>query len=1018
MAQKRKSQPRTAVNRPKNSSTKSGGKRTAASSKSAPKKSSTKSKSQQVRAEVTEQDTTFRKQVAAVVLFALGILLVCLVLITGESAWESMNQILYGLFGVLALPMCVPVFVVAVMLALDKPASAIAQRVGQVYVCLLMLSACVNLVFSPSTLENVAFGDNLRDCYMLGTEKSGAGAVGAIVGGSLQYVLGKVGAIIVLVLALFIFVMLVTKTSLASLINAAVKPAKAAKAHTARVREERAARRAYMEEMLEEDEYERQEAARSTQKSRRVRTAPVEDFDINVPVDDPRDYSQEEPSRRTSRRSAQKVQDESVSVVSPEEDADEEERLDRDMEGRLSKLLHAVGLGEETARSRKKRSAQDVLTEPESVVLPDDEEEQTPQMSEEQPAQEEQPEETMSDLDKVIARAQQPKGKKAMAAAEIEEQAQVVAAEIEQHAAQEQEEVYEFPPIDLLTKPDESEDGDASAEHRHNAERLIATLEEYGVRASVSEINRGPTVTRYEITPAPGVKISRITNLDKDIALRLAATSIRIEAPIPGKPAVGIEIPNKERKTVHIRQLIEAAEFRRAKGQLVAVVGTDIEGNVIVCDIAKMPHLLIAGSTGSGKSVCVNSMLISLMYRYTPNELRMVLVDPKSVEFQMYNGIPHLLVPVVTEPKKAAGVLQWAVAEMQKRYKLLNERNVRSLEAYNKIADETGEFEKMPRIIIVIDEMADLMQTTPKEVEDAIQRLAAMARAAGMHMILATQRPSVDVITGTIKNNIPSRIALTVSSAVDSRTILDMGGAETLIGYGDMLYNPMGIAKPKRVQGCFVSDSEVESVINFLTRNGSAEYDQSIAQEIDRRAAENSDSSGASGGGGSMEEEDPILLKAIEAVVAAGQASTSMLQRKLGVGYAKAGRMIDQLEERGIVGPYEGSKPRQVLITRAQWLEMSMNNGFVNSPQSAVPAAQESIAAPAYSVPTPIPVEETPPFDIDEPYSEVTVRHASEALPVSNEPTEVKPKQMTSLSSEIQRTRELFAMMDDNDSDS
>lgn len=510
------------------------------------------------------------------------------------------------------------------------------------------------------------------------------------------------------------------------------------------------------------------------------------------------------------------------------------------------------------------------------------------------------------------------KTKKKTKAEEIEEQREEFAKQVVSSDKAENE--YKYPTIKLLIAPKNSDENDDKQELKEMADMLINTLDEYGVKASISDISRGPTVTRYEVKPAPGVKINKITNLSNDIALRLAAQSIRIEAPIPGKPAVGIEIPNQNKQMVRIREIIGSQQFREAKGALTVALGRNIEGNIVLCDLSKMPHLLIAGSTGSGKSVCVNSMLISLLYKYSPKEVRMVLIDPKSVEFDMYNGIPHLLVPVVCEPKKAAGALQWAVSEMLKRYGMLKEHGARNIDNYNKIAEEIGEFEKLCRIVIVIDEMADLMIASPKEVEDAIARLAAMARAAGMYMVLATQRPSVDVITGTIKNNIPSRIALAVSSQIDSRTILDEGGAENLIGYGDMLYHPMGTSKHIRVQGCFVDDGEVERVINFVKQNGSAEYDDNIADEIERNSLENSGDNSTD-----FSDKDELFMKAVEIVTEAGQASTSMLQRRLSVGYARAGRLIDQLEENGIIGPYEGSKPRTVLITHAQWLEMTMS---------------------------------------------------------------------------------------------
>ena len=529
-----------------------------------------------------------------------------------------------------------------------------------------------------------------------------------------------------------------------------------------------------------------------------------------------------------------------------------------------------------------------------------------------------------TDLKSIVNKVSLSKKKKLSKAEEIRAESEEISKQIqsgEGASTEKDEKEYKFPVARLLVSPKNSGTSeDLRQELTETADKLIRTLEEYGVKASISDISRGPTVTRYEIKPAPGVKINKIKNLSADIALRLAAQSIRIEAPIPGKAAVGIEIPNQNKQMVRIREIIGSREFAEAKGSLVVALGKDIEGNIVLCDLSKMPHLLIAGSTGSGKSVCVNSMLISMLYKYSPTDVRMVLIDPKSVEFDMYNGIPHLLVPVVCEPKKAAGALQWAVSEMLKRYSMLKERGARNIDGYNRLAEQTHEFEKLCRIVIVIDEMADLMIASPKEVEDAIARLAAMARAAGMYMVLATQRPSVDVITGTIKNNIPSRIALAVSSQIDSRTILDEGGAENLIGYGDMLFHPMGSSKHIRVQGCFVEDFEVERVINYVKQNGLAEYDDSIADEIERNSLENAGESSAE-----FEGKDEFFEKAVEVVTEAGQASTSMLQRRLGVGYARAGRIIDQLEEHGIIGPHEGSKPRSVLISRAQWMEMAMS---------------------------------------------------------------------------------------------
>ena len=490
----------------------------------------------------------------------------------------------------------------------------------------------------------------------------------------------------------------------------------------------------------------------------------------------------------------------------------------------------------------------------------------------------------------------------------------------------EEEDGYRYPPMSLLDEPKAANDAAGELDVQGLSKLLVGTLKDFGVSTRVIDVTRGPSVTRFELEPSAGVKISRITGLADDIALRLATTGVRIEAPIPNKAAVGIEVPNKSRKVVCLRELLDTTEFSCAKGKLTVALGKDIEGKIILADLAKMPHLLIAGTTGSGKSVCTNSMIQSVLYRASPKEVKIMLIDPKQVEFGIYNGIPHLLVPVVTDPRKAAGALGWAVNEMLGRYKTFAENNVRDLQSYNALARKSDTLKELPLILIVIDELADLMMAAASEVEDSIIRLAQMARAAGMHMVIATQRPSVDVITGLIKANIPSRLALTVASAVDSRTILDAGGAEKLLGYGDMLCMPVGQPKPRRVQGCFVTNREVESVVDFLKNTEKQEYDQQIIDEIERQAAASGKTSGKGGGDDLGDgDEDDMLPQAIEAVVEAGMASTSMLQRRLRLGYARAGRIMDQLEERHIIGPHEGSKPRQVLITRQQWQEMSLS---------------------------------------------------------------------------------------------
>ena len=487
--------------------------------------------------------------------------------------------------------------------------------------------------------------------------------------------------------------------------------------------------------------------------------------------------------------------------------------------------------------------------------------------------------------------------------------------------------VYEFPPLDLLDKPVIQDNSNISDELKTNAAKLVDTLQSFGVQSKIIDIARGPAVTRYELQPAPGVKVSKITGLADDIALNLAASGVRIEAPIPNKAAVGIEIPNHSVTPVKIREILETDAFNSHPSKVSVALGKDITGVPTVADLAKMPHTLIAGSTGSGKSVCINSIIVSILYKADPNEVKLLMVDPKMVELGIYNGIPHLLVPVVTDPKKAAGALNWAVSEMLGRYQLFKENSVRDFKGYNRAAEQNPALKPMPQIVIIIDELADLMIAAPSEVEDAICRLAQMARAAGMHLVIATQRPSVDVITGVIKANIPSRIAFAVSSQIDSRTILDSAGAEKLLGKGDMLFSPMGSSKPTRVQGCFVADDEVERIVEFIKKqSGSAEYDQQVIEDIERHAVTEKKKSSASADGGGFDDEDEMLPSAIECVIDAGQASTSLLQRKLKLGYARAARLVDTMEEKGIVGPYEGSKPRAVLISRERWIEMKLGS--------------------------------------------------------------------------------------------
>ncbi len=503
---------------------------------------------------------------------------------------------------------------------------------------------------------------------------------------------------------------------------------------------------------------------------------------------------------------------------------------------------------------------------------------------------------------------------------------------------------YTFPETTLLNNVDPGDDRTNPQALRELSVKLVETLKSFNIDVKVLEISKGPAITRFELQPTAGVRVSKITSLADDIALSLAATAVRIEAPIPGKAAIGIEIPNDSVATVSARDVLESKEFAESKSKLSIALGRDIAGKCIVGDIAKMPHVLIAGATGSGKSVCINSLIASILYKASPNEVKLIMIDPKVVELSVYNGIPHLLIPVVTDPRKAAGSLNWAVQEMTTRYKFFADEGVRDLKGYNALMEKEGR-PRLPQIVIIIDELADLMMVAPKDVETYICRLAQLARAAGMHLVIATQRPSVNVITGVIKANIPSRIAFAVSSYIDSRTILDTNGAEKLLGRGDMLYYPMGANKPTRVQGAFISDEEVERLVEFVKKDSEAVYDEDVLEQLEKAGEGSSDGPEED----EAKEADSLLPQAIEIVIDSGQASVSLVQRKLSVGYARAGRLVDQMEARGIVGPSEGSKPRRVLVTKAEYLAMLEGTGLSGAKETQEDETDGDVIIPGTS---------------------------------------------------------------------
>ena len=802
-------------------------KKTAAKSTSAKKKKTTTTTPKKAPAskpaaakepvEQTPEQQSSRRQKAAIALMAVAALLIAMAFIEGESAWRAVHNFMFGVFGTCTYIWPVMLIYVSVMLAMNKTFGSISSNLIGVGISILLLCSAIHIFSNPSEYFSLmTLGDQIKTAWRDYDTFPSAGALGALVGGLLAKMAGKVGAAIINIILLIVSIMFLTGLTLSRLGTSIAKPIKRMSEDT-NERLERGAQRVRDE----------QERAPSRDKRREKKA--------EEPYVSPRPFP--------------------VPPLPTESAKDELEMLD------ISKK------SAEPEKPKKKEQELPPVKEPDPV--PD-----VPDEDEEEPVIESQP-------------------------------------------------TYRKPPITCLKEPIHDGNDNFSDELKSNAQKLLDTLESFNVHAKITEISRGPSVTRYELQPDAGVRINKITNLADDIALRLAASGIRIEAPIPNKAAIGIEVPNKLRSMVYMREIIETPQFKNAQSKLNVVLGKDIAGNAVCADLAKMPHLLIAGTTGSGKSVCLNTMIVSILYNATPDEVKLLMIDPKQVEFTVYNGIAHLAVPVVSDPRKASGALTWAVNEMENRYKILSEKNVRDIRGYNKLAERDKSLRPMHQIVIFIDELADLMMVAPNEVEDAICRLAQKARAAGMHLVIATQRPSVDVITGIIKANIPSRIALSVSSSVDSRTILDMSGAEKLIGNGDMLFSPIGANKPTRIQGCFISDEEVEDVADFIKHNAEAEYDEGIMDEINRQAAiaGSTKKNSAAGGDDGEEPGDEMFPNAVEVVLDAKMASTTLLQRKLKLGYARAARLMDELESKGIIGPFEGSKPRQVLITKQQWME-------------------------------------------------------------------------------------------------
>ncbi len=830
----------------------------------------------------TAEEIRQKNQVRAVLLFACAIFLGCLAIFEGDSLWKWAHNAVLGIFGGWVVLWPVLMIYVAVITTLDRPTGSLSGKIWLTALVIVLFCA-TGFVFGGAKISSgLSFFDYITALY-----RTNAGVGGGVIGGLLGQLLlgaaGKTGARIIILLLLFVSVMVLTGTTLIGLFRTIKKPVDVVSEGLQTARQRREEER----QILEQDW-----SARS----------------IDVPL---------EPAP-----SARQIPTDLAALFPPVEPRKKSTKRNE----KLDKLQEVFGIGQEIPEPKlepiEENPKEPEQKEPEEPQLP-----ASPVVSENPPlpmpvedaapAVEEEPAPLFGE-DEPEAPPEKPAAKPATLEQALQYQ------NLDPAGA------YCFPPVSMLAVSPQVDHAKETEELQTNGKILVDTLNSFGVSTKILDICRGPAVTRYEIQPAAGVKISKITSLSDDLALNLAATGVRMEAPIPGKAAVGIEVPNRSRSSVRMRDLIQSNAFQTSKGKLSVALGRDIAGQPVVADLARMPHILIAGTTGSGKSVCINSLIISMLYKASPDEVRFLMIDPKAVELTEYNGLPHMLVPVVTDPHKASGALGWAVNEMMKRYKIFSENNVRNLQGYNNLAeaqnyeDENGQpMPAMPQIVIIIDELADLMMAAPKEVEDSICRLAQLARAAGMHLVVATQRPSVDVVTGLIKANIPSRIALTVSTAVDSRTIIDTVGADKLLGNGDMLFAPVGSNKPVRVQGCYVSDEEISSIVGFVKKTKSMDYDEGVIEEIERNAA-NAEAGKAGEEGGGTGGGDPMMDDAIKVVVEAGQASTSLLQRRLRLGYARAGRLIDEMEQLGIVGPHEGSKPRQVLMTYTQWMERNM----------------------------------------------------------------------------------------------
>ncbi len=811
-----------------------------------------------------QEDDKETNRIWSVILFALGILIALMTFIPGTAGWHGIHTFMLGLFGISAFLVPVVLIYTSVLIGLEKSRDNVTGKAILGIVMTLLICSAIQ-VFMVGEIPGHSLGEHISKVYRDGTQLRGGGLAGLPISGLLLSVMGKLGARILTVILFFVLALLLTGKSLIEFLEMLASPI------------------IYVYKLFtgEDDDIAEEEA----------------------PADEP-----EKPARfrKTIERGAvSSAEDlEAAAMVNTKAPAEEKAAPAADT-GKVGddefSMFFDIPLPEDNREAPAPAEAAPTAVPAADFGLPA------------KPAEDGSDIDIDIDLENLINKAAEDKAKRDGAAAEED---------VEDEQPPVQQQLYILPGIDLLTPPEvRSNTAEAAAEMREKADNIVNTLKSFGIDVKIRNIYRGPSITRYEIQPGAGVRVSKIKGLEDDICLSLAAQGVRIEAPIPGKAAVGIEVPNINKDTVTLREILSSSEFRSSQSKLAFAVGKDITGNAVVGDITKMPHVIIAGTTGSGKSVCTRSIIMSILYNAKPDEVKLILIDPKMVEFKVFEGIPHLLIPIITQAEKAAGALNWAVLEMMRRYNIFAEVGANDLKSYNELSEEDEELAFMPQIVIFIDELADLMLVAGKEVEDYICRLAQMGRAAGMHLVVATQRPTTDVITGLIKANIPSRIALSVMSQVDSRTIIDMAGADKLLGNGDMLYMPIGSGKPIRVQGCFASSRDINETLTFIRSQMSEEYDSNIIEAVENYVPQTGkgDKSGSSDSGFEVGSDEDYIIRAAEVAVNNGQLSTTMLQKKLKLGYARASRIIDELEERGIIGPSEGSKPRKVLMSKMQF---------------------------------------------------------------------------------------------------